>query len=229
MTMIWWLWWSTDSTFAQVHAQQTLPTSAPVWCCFSSWPHEKTQVSTLLQMSNWYWYHWVFSLHALTINDRFEYRSSTTHPNTNYRCKMWDNQFFVVLFSMCCGFPSPSLPLPPSHRHRDIWPSLPRQGQEEQGLLRLEADEDPWRDTTETGAARPQREGGADRGQPPLPHPTVSLLPSLSHKHTGGEAGVTVHGLSFSNEESQSVCLCIQICIRTIAMYVQCEIRSTGK
>lgn len=105
--------------------------------------------------------------------------------------------------------PSPSLPLPHlTHlRHRDIWPSLPRQGQEEQGLLRLEADEDPRRDPTETGAARPQREGGADRGQPPLPHPTVSLLPSLSHKHPGGKAGVTVHGLSFSSEESQKCLL----------------------
>lgn len=142
----------------------------------------------------------------------------------------------IISFSWCCSpcavdsrHPHSLFPRLTHRRHRDIWPSLPRQGQEEQGLLRLEADEDPWRDPTETGAARPQREGGADRGQPPLPHPTVSLLLSLSHKHTGGEAGVTVHGLSFSNEESQSVCLCIQICIRTIAMYVQREIRSTGK
>lgn len=149
-------------------------------------------------MSNWYWYHWVFILHALTMNDRFEY-NSTTHPNTNNTRKMLDNQFFMVLFSMYCGFLSPSLPLPRlTHlRHRDIWPSLPRQGQEEQGLLRLEADEDPWRDPTETGAARPQWEGGADRGQPPLPHPTVSLLPSLSHKHTGGRQGSRSTGWAF--------------------------------
>lgn len=83
---------------------------------------------------------------------------------------------------MCCGFLSrwlvltPSLCLFPLLRHRDFWPSLPGQGQEEQGLLRPEADEDPRRDPTEAGAARPQREGGAVRGQPPLPHPTVSPM-----------------------------------------------------
>lgn len=65
------------------------------------------------------------------------------------------------------------VPLPPL-RHRDLRPSLPGQGQEEPGLLRPEANEDPRRDPTEAGAARPQREGGADRGQPPLPHPPVS-------------------------------------------------------
>lgn len=78
---------------------------------------------------------------------------------------------------------------PSSHfanfRHRDIRPSLPGQGQEEQGLLRPEADEDPRRDPTKARATRPQRERGPDRGQPPLPHPTVSLPPCLGHKHSG--------------------------------------------
>lgn len=66
-------------------------------------------------------------------------------------------------------------PLSPLLRHRDFWPSLPGQTQREQGLLRPQADEDPGRDPTEAGAARPQREGSADRSQPPLPHSTVSL------------------------------------------------------
>lgn len=82
----------------------------------------------------------------------------------------------------------PRLP-PPSLRHRDFWPSLPGQGQEEQGLLRPEADEDPRRDPTEAGAARPQRERGPDRGQPPLPHPTVSALPIVTHRHSRGKQG----------------------------------------
>lgn len=41
-------------------------------------------------------------------------------------------------------------------RHGDVWPSLPSQGQEKQGLLRPEADEDPRRDPTKARAARPQ-------------------------------------------------------------------------
>lgn len=52
-------------------------------------------------------------------------------------------------------------PPPPPARHRDLWPSVPGEGQEEQGFLRPEADEDPRRDPAEAGAARPQREGGA--------------------------------------------------------------------
>lgn len=99
--------------------------------------------------------------------------------------------------------PLPPLCLP-RRRHRDFWPSLPGQGQEVQGLLRPEADEDPRRDPTEAGAARPQRKGGADRGQPPLPHPTVSPL-ALSYPQTHrGEAGVTLHWVNVSNEAGQS-------------------------
>lgn len=55
------------------------------------------------------------------------------------------------------------IPIPFTHsshfanfRHRNIRPSLPGQGQEEQGILRPEADEDPRRDPTKAGATRPQ-------------------------------------------------------------------------
>lgn len=77
-------------------------------------------------------------------------------------------------------------------RHRDIRPSLLGQGQEEQDLLRPEADEDPRRDPTKARATRPQRERGLDRGQPPLPHPTVSFLPCLGHKHSRGGVEVII-------------------------------------
>lgn len=66
----------------------------------------------------------------------------------------------------------------PPCRHGDVWPSLPGEGQEKQELFCPEADEDPRRDPTEAGAARPQREGGAIGGQPPFPHTTVSTNPS---------------------------------------------------
>lgn len=79
------------------------------------------------------------------------------------------------------------------HRHRHIWPGLPGQGQEEQVLLRIEADEDPRRDPAKARAARPQREGGPDGGQPPFPHPAVSVWervrgqhPTFPNKVTGG-------------------------------------------
>lgn len=61
------------------------------------------------------------------------------------------------------------------HRHGHIWTGLPGQRQEEQVLLCIEADEDPRRDPTKARAARPQREGGPDGGQPPFPHPPVSV------------------------------------------------------
>lgn len=111
------------------------------------------------------------------------------------------------------------IPVPLTHsshfatfRHRDIRPSLPGQGQEEQGLLCPEADEDPRRDPTKARATRPQRERGPDRGQPPLPHPTVSLPPSLGHKRSRGGVEVVIKGLNFFDEEGQSGRLCILTC-----------------
>lgn len=86
------------------------------------------------------------------------------------------------------------------HRHWDLRPGLPGQGQEDQGLLRPEADEDPRRDPTKARAARPQREGGPDGGQPPLSHPAVSLWNSLA----GGGLEVT----SFFCQEGQRGHLC---------------------
>lgn len=65
-------------------------------------------------------------------------------------------------------------------RNGDLWPGLPGEGQKGQGLLRSEGYEDPGRDPAEAGAARPQREGSAVGGLPPLHHTAVSAAPRPS-------------------------------------------------